>query len=161
MRMKTRRILTVLSVLTVIAPMIGCNAQDHSKRSSVKHVVLNVVLFNYLDRPIFDVDLNGTDIGVAGKFGGGRGVMTGVTIPMGTQTLSWRLDGPEGTPRNGETINVKNSILLTTEKIPSGTCYLGVHIYPDETAEFTFSQYLPKPSERGEAIYKEHHLYGR
>lgn len=126
-----------------------------------KEIVLDVVMFNYWDRPIFDVILNGGDIGVAGAYGGGRGVMTDVTIPLGSQTLTWRLDGPRGMARNGETVTVKNLLTLSPETIQSNANYLAVHIYPDSTAELMTSENLPQPSIRGEQIYKEKHLYGR
>ena len=87
--------------------------------------------------------------------------MTGVVIPLGPQTLTWRLGGPRGTPRNGETVTAKNALTLAAAQIPADANYLGVHVYPDETAEFSFSKYPPNPSARGEEIYKENHLYGR
>lgn len=76
-------------------------------------VKLDVVPFSYLDRPIFDVRLNRIDIGVAGAWpDSGRGTMTGVPVPLGGQKISWRLDGPKGTPRNGETVTAKNLPVL-------------------------------------------------
>lgn len=74
-------------------------------------VVLSVVLFNYLDRPIFDVFVDG-------KMGFGSdacpatgGVMvTGVAFELVPKKVSWRLDGPAGTPRSGETVFNKNPV---------------------------------------------------
>lgn len=69
-----------------------------------KEIGLSVVLYSYVNRPIFDVLLNGSDIGLANSYGGG-GIIA-EAIPFGPQTLTWRLDGPKGTPRNGETVKV-------------------------------------------------------
>jgi hypothetical protein len=126
-----------------------------------KEVVLSVVLFNYRNRSIFDVLLNGDDIGVAGPWGGGGGAMTGVTVPLGRQTLSWRLGGPEGMPGNGDTVTVANVLTLTADQVSSDDCYLGVHIYFDNTAELTLSQYIPEMTPKGERMYKERQLHGR
>ena len=116
-----------------------------------KRVVLDLVTYNYLDRPIFDVYLNKVDIG-GGNAYGGSGIITGVAIPLGPQVLTWRLDGPKGTPRNGETVTLKNALVLTAEQIPVDARYIGVHIYPDETAEVTFSEYFPDTTPRGDEL---------
>lgn len=111
-------------------------------------VNLDVVLFSYLDRPIFDVYLNRTDIGVAGPWPySGRGTMTGVEIPLGPQKISWRLDGPRGTPGNGETVMAKN--LPELKGVPSNSVFLGVHIYGDDTVELIPSEHFPDVSTRG------------
>lgn len=47
----------------------------------------DVMLFNFLDRPILDIHLNGLDIGVASSYGM-SGVVGGVAVPMGKQSLS-------------------------------------------------------------------------
>jgi len=114
-----------------------------------KEVVLDVVLFSYLAIGIFDVHLNGSDIGVAGPYGSGGEVMKGVKIPLGIQSLTWR------DASSGKTFAVKNTVTLTHNQISSDTEYLGVYIYPDDTAELVTSEYLPKPTPRGEQIYKE------
>lgn len=111
-------------------------------------VNLDVVLFSYLDRPIFDVYLNRTDIGVAGPWPySGRGTMTGVEVPLGPQKISWRLDGPKGTPRNGETVMAKN--LPELKDVPANSVFLGVHIYEDDTVELIPSEHFPDVSARG------------
>ncbi|WP_150119602.1 hypothetical protein [Collimonas pratensis] len=120
-----------------------------------KEVVLDVVLFSYLDIAIFDVYLNKIDIGVANSYGGGRAVMTAVTIPLGPQTLTWRDAG------SGKTFQIKNSLSLTADQISANSQYLGVHIYSDGTAELVSSVNFPEPTSKGEKIYKEKHLYGR
>jgi hypothetical protein len=117
-------------------------------------VNLDVVLFSYLDRPIFDVYLNRTDIGVAGPWPySGRGAMSGVRIPLGHQTISWRLDGPKGTPRNGETVVAKN--LTDLQIVPSKSVFLGVHIYADDTVELIPSEHFPDVSDRGQEFDKK------
>lgn len=113
-------------------------------------VVLDVVLFSYLDRPIFDVLLAGTDIGVAGAYpASGMGSMTGVELRAGPQKLSWRLDGPKGMARNGETVQAKNQPVL--DGVERDHRFLGVHIYDDDTVELISGPHFPRRSERGEA----------
>jgi hypothetical protein len=122
-------------------------------------VNLDVVLFSYLDRPIFDVYLNRTDIGVAGPWPySGRGTMTGVQIPLGPQKISWRLDGPKGTPGNGETVTAKN--LPDLKEVPGNSVFLGVHIYADGTVELIPSEHFPDVSARGQEFdtqWKQRH----
>lgn len=116
-----------------------------------KEIVLNVVMYSNLDRPIHDIIFNGTDLGVANKYGG-TGTITGVRIPFGKQTLRWDLGGPEGMARNGERVQVKNTIVITREQIPPGTRYIGLHLYPDDTAEITFAEFIPERTTRGKQI---------
>ena len=92
---KARRALLLASVglLTLLAACVQQtdSAQGGKMNDSKNNVAyFDVVLFSYLDRPIFDVYLNGKDIGVAGPFGGGGGLMTGVAVPLGPQVISWR-----------------------------------------------------------------------
>lgn len=122
-------------------------------------VNLDVVLFSYLDRPIFDVYLNRTDIGVAGPWPySGRGTMTGVQIALGPQKISWRLGGPEGMARNGETVAAKNHPEL--KDVPPNSVFLGVHIYADNTVELIPSEHFPDLSVRGQEFdfqWKQRH----
>ncbi|MBD8563523.1 hypothetical protein IFU01_04480 [Oxalobacteraceae sp. CFBP 8763] len=118
-------------------------------------VTLNVVLFNYLNRPIFDVFIDGkVGRGSDAYPATGAGIITGVPFDLGPKTVTWRLDGPKGTPRNGETITNKNPLRLDTVK--QGARYLGVHIYPDDTVELTTSISIPDWSARGAAMAQEH-----
>ncbi|MBT2791050.1 hypothetical protein [Paraburkholderia strydomiana] len=114
-------------------------------------IVLSVVLYSYLDRPIFDVMLNGSGIGGANSYGT-NGMITGIRVPFGKQGLTWRLDGPPGMARNGETVAMKNSINLVAEQIPADAHYLAVNIYPDDTAEFVFDESIPDTTPRGKII---------
>jgi len=125
-------------------------------KARTKNMSLDVVLFSYLDRPIFDVVLNQTDIGVAGPWPfSGRGTMSGVVVPIGLQKISWRLDGPKGMAGNGSTVAAKNMPAL--QDLSQSAAYLGVHIYSDETVELIASQHYPDMSARG----KEFDLHWR
>jgi hypothetical protein len=116
---------------------------------------LNVVLFNYLNRPIFDVFIDGkVGRGSDAYPATGAGIITGVPFDLGPKTVTWRLDGPKGTPRNGDTISNKNPLRLDT--VTQGAKYLGVHIYPDDTADLTTSIGIPDLHPRGVAMAREY-----
>lgn len=134
--------------LSLMLPLGACG-QGRSKMQN--EAILNVVMYSYLDRVITDIIFNGTDLGVANKYGG-TGTMTGVRIPFGVQSLKWTLDGPEGMARNGETVKMKNKLVVSAEQIPPGTRYLGLHLYPDDTAEITFAEFIPERTPRGVKI---------
>ena len=73
--MTTRReVVMRLIALGMLSPtMAACNDGGNGMGLfAKKEVVLSVVLFNYRNRSIFDVLLNGDDIGVAGPWGGGQ-----------------------------------------------------------------------------------------
>lgn len=123
-------------------------------RARPRKVTLDLVFFSYLDRPILDICIGKTDIGVSNAYPyTGRGTRVGMTFLTGPHTVSWRLDGPLGTPRNGELVVSRNKPAL--ENIPKEAKYLAVHVYPDDTAEFIFTQYFPGLSPRGEAFHAE------
>lgn len=116
-----------------------------------KSVTLDVVLFSYFSRPIIDVYLNRTRLGLAGPYPySGNGTVTDVELKLGVQEVRWRLDGPKGTPGNGDRVKALN--VVTLDAVPSDARYLGVHIYPDNTVELVCSKYFPELSERGEAF---------
>jgi hypothetical protein len=150
-----RRVIFGLSIFLLLP---ACEAKS-------MRIHLNISLFNYLDRPIFDVFMNGTDfIGAsANGFYGANGVMAMQPINLGTQVVSWRLDGPEGMARNGETVTAKNSPVL--ENLPKDIKWLGLHIYPDDTVEIKLSKGSPDElqTERGKGIIAawEARHYGR
>jgi len=54
--------------------------------------------------------------------------------------------------RNGELVKVKNKVLISAEQIPAGTRYIGLHLYPDDTAEVTFAELIPESTTRGKTI---------
>ena len=115
---------------------------------------LSVVMYSYLNRPVFDIFLNKEDLGASGPYGS-TGIITGAQIPFGPQTLSWRIDGPPGTPNNGDTVHVRNVLTVRAEQILSKTRYLGLHIYPDYTAEIVLCDDMPDRTVRGEKILKD------
>jgi hypothetical protein len=43
---------------------------------------------------------------------------------------------------------------LNRDQIGSNVRYLGVHIYPDESADLTFSQFIPDTTPQGDEILK-------
>ena len=134
--------------LGLLMPLAACGQGGKKMRD---YTVLDVEMFSYIDRAIGDIIFNGTDLGVMNKYGG-TGLITGVRIPFGLQTLTWMLDGPKGTPRNGEIVKIKNTLVVSPEQIPPETQYLGLHLYPDDTAEIIFSESMPEESARGRKI---------
>lgn len=111
----------------------------------------DVVVFSYVNRPIFDVLANGRLVaGALSAHGGGQSLMTGVAFPLGPQTVTWRLGGPEGMPGNGDTVTASNRPTLVRPNPEQG--YLGIHIYPDGVVEFVPSDGWPDATERGEAL---------
>ncbi|WOD20736.1 hypothetical protein [Paraburkholderia kirstenboschensis] len=110
------------------------------------HIVMDVVVFKYTDRPIFDVLLDNAFGGGAAAYDGGRAIATGVSIPLGPQTLTWRDAG------TGNTVEMKNTLNLTDKDVSDNAQYLAIHIYPDDTVEVTFDEYLPTATKRGKFI---------
>lgn len=117
-------------------------------------VFLNISLFSYLDRPIFDVMMNGTNFMGASAHGfyGSNSVMVMQPLTLGPQTVTWILDGPEGAPRNGELVTATNKPLLS--EVPSDIRWLGLHIYDDATVEIKLSKGTPQElqTERGQRL---------
>lgn len=134
--------------LVLMMPVSACG---QGERKMGKGIVLNVEMISYIDRPVFDIVFNGTGLGVMDNYGA-TGTITGVDIPFGMQALKWKLDGPEGTPGNGDVVTMKNQIFIFPEKIPRGTRYLGLHLYPDNIVEMIFSESIPDISARGKKI---------
>ena len=121
-----------------------------------KTIALSYTTRNYTSRDIFEVSLNKRTSDGAPPYNSGTSSSVGVTFDLGgPQTLTWTLGGPRGTARNGEVVAAKNSLYIREEDMPKGVCYLCIHIYPDETAELTFTVHLPPPTPRGAAILKE------
>ena len=140
-----RRLALGLMACGLLLPLAACG------QAVRKEIWLNVEMVSYVDRPIFDIIFNGTDLGVMDEFGS-TGTITEVRIPFGIQALKWTLDGPRDSPRNGEVVTIKNQLVISAEQIPLGTRYLGLHLYPDDTAEITFADALPERTARGEKI---------
>lgn len=107
----------------------------------------DVVLFNYLERPIFEVLIDGAvDENSTPYPATGTGTKMGVELTLGFKKVTWILDGPPGTADNGKVITSKNSPELKT--IKSGK-FLGVHIYPDYTVDLIPTVNFPLFSDRG------------
>lgn len=143
-----RRSALVIIGTGFLMPLAACGK---GAKTMQKYIVLDVEMFSNLDRPISDIMFNGEDLGVMNSYGG-TGLITGVRIPFGVQTLTWTLGGPEGTPRNGENMKIRNTLVISPEQIPKGTKYLGLHLYPDDTAEVIFSETMPERTVRGKKI---------
>lgn len=117
------------------SPLIAMACEARSMKVS-----LNISLFSYLDRPIYDVDMNGTDFMAAMErsFYGANAVMVMQPITLGPQRVTWRLGGPEGAAGNGDIVNAKN--IPTLEVIPKNIMWLALHIYDDNTVEIKLSK---------------------
>lgn len=114
-------------------------------------VTLDVVYFNYFNRPIFDAFIDNKGGGASTPYPHTGGTtISGVRLALGPKRVTWRLDGPEGMPRNGETILAKNSLALNA--VPPDAEFLAVHIYPDETVELIPTVHYPRKTEKGNAM---------
>ncbi|TDK65212.1 hypothetical protein [Sapientia aquatica] len=152
-----RKTLQRFAALALSLPISACG--QHNPLGGLMQpnsIILNAVLWSYYDQidgfnaTTFDVFLNGVWVGGAG---GGGSVITGVKLFFGPQKLTWRLGGPERMPRLGETVTAKNNLILKPVDIPKGSNYIGIHIYPDETAEFNFStDNYPQETPRGKKL---------
>lgn len=110
-----------------------------------KTITLDIVLFSYLSRSIFDVYLGPRSIGVAGQYPrSGRGTVSGVELALGRHEVSWRLAD------DGTTIRSVNQVAI--DDVPPDAKYAGVHIYPDYAVELVYSRHFPRLSKRGEAF---------
>jgi hypothetical protein len=125
-----------------------------SCRGGPANTYLDISLYNYLDRAIFDVDMNGAGfMGAPGHgFYGSNAVMLMQPITLGPQIVTWRLGGPEGTPRNGERVVARNNPMLRV--VPKDAKWLALHIYDDDTVEIKLSTGTPDEleTERGRRI---------
>jgi hypothetical protein len=50
--------------------------------------------------------------------------------------------------------------MISPEQIPPGTRYLGLHLYPDDTAEITFAEVIPETTARGDKIRSAREQHG-
>lgn len=145
-----RRLVLGLIGTGLLAPLGACGK---GSRTMEKGINLSVVLNAYLTRSIYDIYFNKEDLGVTAPYGS-TGIITGVHVPFGAQTLSWRLGGPEGAPNNGDTVHVKNLLTIKPEQILPTTRYIGIHVYPDFTAEITVCDDMPELTPRGRLLLK-------
>lgn len=122
----------------------ACEAKD-------MRVALDLVVFNYLDRPIFAVNVDGIGYEVSGAYPEtGKSTTTGFELKLGPKIVTWKLDGPKGAARVGEKVQNKNVLELNQNQIVPGSKFLSVHIYPDDTVELITSVHFPHATARGE-----------
>jgi hypothetical protein len=142
----------VLSACEPSAQTQASKEKSPMNNQKPKAIAMNVALFGYQDRPIFDVYLNGIDIGVsAGQpFRGNAGIMLGVDITPGPQIITWR-DGATGI-----TSKAVNQPIFTDPGDAYG--YLGVHIYPDNTVELVPDKHSPEKTTKGLEIIQKWEL---
>jgi hypothetical protein len=131
--------------------LMAASACRQGSRKMQDQTLLTLVMYSYLDRLIYDIEFNNTGLGLANKFGG-TGIITDVRIPFGIQKLEWTLGGAKGMPGNGERVAVRNSIVISPAIIPQDANYIGLHLYPDNTAEVAFNEFIPERTPRGEKI---------
>ena len=157
-----RRTLLQLGAAGLIYPIV---TQARGFFSMKKEIMVDVLVFNYLNRPIFDVYLNGAMVGASASLSdspyGQFGTVAGVTVQNGPQKLTWRLSGPGGMPHNGDTVAATNAINVSVAELPKRTETLGVHIYPDYTAELVFSDEMAHQSPRGMTYAKKYQKDGK
>ena len=142
---RIRRLALAWMACGVILPLAACG------QAGRKETWLNVEVFSYIDHVITNIIFNGTGLGVMNRYGA-TGSIIDVWIPFGVQTLHWELDGPEGTPRMGEVVTAKGPLVISPGQITPRTRYLGIHLYPDDTVEFTFAEGIPERTARGQNI---------
>lgn len=134
----------VSGMLAIVFSLSAC--------SSTRRVVsLDVVTFNYLNRPILDVYIDGKsgDSSTAYPQTGGS-TIAGVKLQLGPKLVTWKLDGKRGMARNGETVTARNALEL--QDVPKDAVFLAIHIYPDETVELITSQHYPRKTEKGKSM---------
>lgn len=133
----TRRQLLLCGAALV--PLSACEAKPMTQ------ITVDISVVDYFKRPIFDVFVNGRDFGGGAGVNGLNSIELGASVKLGHQKVTWRYAD------TGETITAKNIPALNTEDIPKGVKWLALHIYPDDTVEFTFSKGTPgeHTTERG------------
>jgi hypothetical protein len=152
----TRRQICIAATAVLAAGMSACRARDNNPPTQGQRmdkdrrevVYFDVSTFDYLSRPIFEIKLNGIEVG-----SGGGALMTGVAVPLGPQVVTWRLGGPEGMPDNGNTVKATNQPVLLRPDAKQR--YLGVHVYPDNTVELVPHAFWPEKTARGEEINRQ------
>lgn len=95
---------------------------------------LDVSIYNYWPRAIYDVAVNGQYAGGAymGYHPGGAGgsVVCCVKVKPGPITIEYSLGGSEGMPRLGERIHAT----AVLQALPDNSKVLTMHVYPNGTA---------------------------
>ncbi|AJK45308.1 DUF3304 domain-containing protein [Burkholderia plantarii] len=95
---------------------------------------LDVSIYNYWPRAIYDVAVNGQYAGGAymGYHPGGAGgsVVCCIKVKPGPITIEYSLGGSEGMPRLGERIHAT----AVLQALPDNSKVLTMHVYPNGTA---------------------------
>ncbi|WP_321906132.1 DUF3304 domain-containing protein [Paraburkholderia tropica] len=95
---------------------------------------LDVAIYNYWPRAIYDVAVNGQYAG--GAFmayhpgGAGGKIVCCLKVAPGPISIDYSLGGAEGAPRLGERIHATAVLKV----LPGDSKVLTVHLYPNETA---------------------------
>ncbi|NBI47594.1 DUF3304 domain-containing protein [Burkholderia sp. ISTR5] len=101
---------------------------------SERSMNLDVSIYNYWPRAIYDVALNSQYAGGAYMAyhpgGAGGSVVCCIKVKPGPIRIEYSLGGSEGMPRLGERIHA--TAVLT--ELPGNAKVLTVHVYPDGTA---------------------------
>lgn len=131
----------IAGMLAIVFSLGACSSARRS-------VSLDVVTFNYWNRPIYDVFIDGKsgDSSTAYPQTGGS-TISGVKLRLGPKQVTWKLSGKRGTPRNGETVTARNALALSD--VPKDAVFLAIHIYPDETVELITSHHYPRKTAKG------------
>ncbi|WDD91861.1 DUF3304 domain-containing protein [Burkholderia sp. FERM BP-3421] len=95
---------------------------------------LDVSIYNYWPRAIYDVAVNGQYAGGAYMAyhpgGAGGSTVCCIKVKPGPITIEYSLGGSEGMPRLGERVHA----IAILQELPSDSKVLTFHVYPDETA---------------------------
>jgi hypothetical protein len=151
-RQRTRllfRIHGISLLMATVASLVACQPStstpiaDKTMNSNKRQIVyFDVSAISYQQRPIFEIRLNGKEVGA-----GGGSLMAGVALELGPQTVTWR------NAETGATTRAANQPLL--DRPDAKLTYLGLHIYPDNTVELVPSPFWPERTEKGEAMLQK------
>ena len=123
-----------VATLFIAVIQTGCGAQA---------MEMNVVVFNYLPRPLADVYVNGQHVGAGyGEFGpGGTGgsISCCHKVKVGSVKVDWVLDGRADDPLTGKKMSASGEL----KEIKPGADYLGVYLYPDGTVALDTAKGIP------------------
>ena len=111
--------------LLSVLPLTACSERPMN---------LDVAIYNYWPRAIYDVAVNSQYAGGAYMAyhpgGAGGSTVCCVQVKPGTISIEYSLGGPEGAPRLGERIHAT----AVLRDLPGGSKILTVHVYPDASA---------------------------
>jgi hypothetical protein len=129
-----QRMLLRLIVITTVALQISCG---------VKAVEMNVVVFNYLPRPLADVYVNGQHVGAGfsefGPGGTGGSISCCFNIKPGPIKVDWVIDGPLADPMTGKKVTGSTEL----REVKADAKYLGVYLYEDGSVRVDTARGIP------------------